>query len=57
MRIEGTVRRLGPDESEAYFRTRPRASQIGAWVSRQSSVGTAVELRARERELTTGREG
>ena len=57
VRIEGTVRRLGPDESQAYFRTRPRASQIGAWVSGQSSVGTAVELRARERELTTRWEG
>jgi pyridoxamine 5'-phosphate oxidase len=36
--VTGTVTRLPPDESAAYFRSRPRGSQIGAWAARQSSV-------------------
>lgn len=36
IRVEGLVDRLTREESEAYFHTRPRLSQIGAWASEQS---------------------
>src|SRR5687767_1300960 len=32
-RLEGSVVKTPPAESEAYFRTRPRMSQVGAWAS------------------------
>jgi pyridoxamine 5'-phosphate oxidase len=38
VRIEGTAQRVSPDVSEAYFQSRPRTSQIGAWSSPQSSI-------------------
>lgn len=37
VRVEGTVARLSEQASEAYFQSRPRASQVGAWVSPQST--------------------
>jgi pyridoxamine 5'-phosphate oxidase len=36
--VEGKVRELSQAESEPYYRSRPRPSQIGAWASRQSTV-------------------
>jgi pyridoxamine 5'-phosphate oxidase len=36
--VEGTVTKVPREESEAYFHSRPRASQLGAWASQQSSI-------------------
>ncbi len=38
VRVEGRVEQVTPEESDAYFATRPRASQLGAWVATQSVV-------------------
>ena len=58
IRIEGRVEKVSAEESDAYFNSRPRGSQIGAWVSQQS---TAVEsrdvLESRQRELETQFDG
>jgi pyridoxamine 5'-phosphate oxidase len=36
--VEGPVARVSREESEAYFLSRPRASQLAAWASPQSTV-------------------
>ncbi len=38
VRITGEVSPVDREESEAYFRTRPRGSRLGAWISHQSQV-------------------
>jgi pyridoxamine 5'-phosphate oxidase len=38
VRIEGGVERLGAEESNAYFQTRPLGARLSAWASRQSEV-------------------
>ncbi len=50
IRIEGPVEKMSSDESDAYFATRARGSQLGAHASRQSSVlANRDELEARVR--------
>jgi pyridoxamine 5'-phosphate oxidase len=52
VRIEGTVERTTAEISDAYFRTRPRGSQLGAWASRQSEVvASRALLEARLKEF------
>ena len=48
MKVRGRVSRISAAESDAYFATRPRASQVGAWASPQSQVlADRAELDAR----------
>jgi pyridoxamine 5'-phosphate oxidase len=51
VRLEGAVERLSPEESDDYFDTRDRGSQLGAWASDQGAVlRDREELEARMRE-------
>lgn len=50
--VEGPVSRVPAEAGEAYFRTRPRASQLAAWASRQSApIGSRAELEDRYERL------
>ncbi len=52
VRIEGTIERAPDDVADAYFRTRPRGSQLGAWASPQSeTISGRAELESRIAEI------
>jgi pyridoxamine 5'-phosphate oxidase len=52
--IAGGITKLPDPESEAYFKSRPRGSRIGAWASRQSEVVTdRAELERKWQQLET----
>lgn len=58
VRITGDVEKLSEKESEDYFHSRPRESQIGAWSSNQSKeVLSRVELQTRFEKLKKRFEG
>ncbi|HEX7369712.1 MAG TPA: pyridoxamine 5'-phosphate oxidase [Rhodanobacteraceae bacterium] len=58
VRIEGRVEKLSSDESDVYFATRPRLSQLGAWASLQSqTLPDQATLSARVREFDQQFEG
>jgi pyridoxamine 5'-phosphate oxidase len=57
VRVRGTVERVSAEEADAYFATRPRDSQIGAWASDQSRPMEGrfvLERRAAELALKFG---
>lgn len=53
VRVEGTVEPVSPAEADAYFATRSRLSQIGAWASKQSQpMAGRFELEKKVAEFT-----
>lgn len=44
VRVSGPVETIGAEESERYWRNRPRASRLSAWASRQSQVVESREV-------------
>jgi pyridoxamine-phosphate oxidase len=51
VRVVGTAERVSRSESEAYFKSRPVGSRIGAWASRQSSVVGEGEVAQRVQDM------
>lgn len=58
VRITGPVEPVAPEVADAYFATRPRGSQLGAWASEQSQpLGERATLEGRVRTLEQEWEG
>ena len=58
VRVEGVAERVTATESDEYFATRPRGSQIGAWASPQSRpIPDRAQLEAQVREIEAGAAG
>jgi pyridoxamine 5'-phosphate oxidase len=58
IRLEGRVERSSAAESDAYFASRARGSQLGAWASPQSApIASRAELQRRLREVEARYEG
>ncbi len=58
VRIEGGVSKITEDKSDAYWASRPRESQVSAWMSEQSqSVGSREELELRKSAILQRFEG
>jgi pyridoxamine 5'-phosphate oxidase len=55
VRIEGPVSKAAPEESDAYFATRPHLARLGAWASPQSRVIPNREWLERELAATRDR--
>ena len=56
--VQGTVSKISREETEAYFHSRPRESQLGAWASHQSQpLSDRATLEARFKELQAEYEG
>ncbi len=54
VRVRGTVQRISDSESDEYFASRPRESQIGAWASPQSQpIADRTVIEARVAEFRT----
>ncbi|KAF8523196.1 pyridoxamine 5'-phosphate oxidase [Gautieria morchelliformis] len=51
VRVVGTAERVSRSDSEAYFRSRPLGSKLGAWASRQSSVVGEGEVAQRVQDM------
>jgi pyridoxamine 5'-phosphate oxidase len=57
-RIEGRVERASDERNDAYFRSRPRESQLGAWASHQSRpIPSREHLVERMEQLRVEHEG
>lgn len=52
VRVVGSVEKISREESDAYFRSRPVGSKLGAWASRQSTVIDEAELEERLKSIS-----
>ena len=56
--VQGVVTKISREETQAYFHSRPRESQLGAWASDQSApLANRAELEARFEKLKSEYEG